>query len=166
MFLEKEQFQLSLGGVGAAGYGSATIIYTGGESLTLEAEYDVFTSRDGKHLRIYVGDGIYGDLLLNAENKAASGTFYSQLYGEFRNYNFNIYDALRGVWTGDSDSFDTVTFNGRSAETNGSEVAIRTTGNATRRGTYSFDGKQGTMTVGGVTYKIVYSEAENRVWFT
>lgn len=166
MFGEKEQFLLALGGVGSNGYGSAVINYTGGEALTLDAEYDVFASQDGRHLRLYVGDRAYGDLVFNAGSNTAEGTFYSALYGEYREYRFNIYDVFRGVWTGDSDGFDSVTFNGRSAA-GSSEVSVRTSGNVTLRGAYELsDRTSGTMTVNGKTYSIVYNEAENKIAFT
>ncbi len=164
MVTEKEQFKIELGGIGTDGYGSAVITYSGGDSLTLEAEYDVFSVQDGRHLRIYVGDTQYGDLVYNGESNTATGSFYSRLYGEYRSYEFNIYDVFLGLWTGDGDSLDTVTFNGRSATAESAEVSIRTAGGVTRRGTYALtDAQHGTMTVGGKTYNIVYNEAENRV---
>lgn len=167
MVTEKEQFRLALDGIGTDGYGSAQIIYSGGETLTLDAEYDVLTADDGNHLRIYVGDAAYGDLIYNAEKKTAEGTFYSALYGEYRSYVFNIYDVFLGVWAGNSDDFDAVTFNGRSASVSGSEVSVRTAGGVTKRGTYGLtDTTHGTMTVGGKTYNIEYSEADNRISFT
>lgn len=166
MITKEEQIQIALNGIGTEGYGSAVITYTGGNARTLEAEYDVFTAQDGRHLRIYVGDQAYGDLSLDGESNLAAGSFYSLLYDEFRGYEFNIYDVFRGVWTGSTADFDTVTFNGRSA-TSGSEVSARTAGNTTNRGTYQLtDSTHGTMTVGGKTYNIVYNEAENRISFT
>ncbi|MDE6691042.1 MAG: hypothetical protein K2K04_03645, partial [Clostridia bacterium] len=60
MIADKEQFRLALGGVGTDGYGSAVITYSGGDFVTLDAEYDVFTVQGGRHLRLYVGDTQYG----------------------------------------------------------------------------------------------------------
>ena len=163
----KEQIQLSLDGIGTDGYGSALISYTGGESVTYEAEYDVLGAQDGRHLRIYVGDRAYGDLVLNSETNTASGSFYSELYGEYRAVNFNIYDVFRGVWTGDSDNFDSVTFNGKSAAAGSSEVSVRTAAGVPSRGTYTLEStSKGRMTVDGKTYNIIYSETENMVTFT
>lgn len=167
MVADKEQFRLTLGGVGTDGYGSAVIAYSGGDSLTLEAEYDVFDVQGGRHLRLFVGDAQYGDLVYDGESNTATGSFYSRLYDEYRNYEFNIYDVFLGVWAGNSDDFDAVTFNGRSAAAGGSEVSVRTAGNVTRRGTYTLtDVAHGTMTVGGKTYNINYDEASNKVSFT
>lgn len=166
MIADKEQFRLELGGIGTEGYGSAVITYSGGDSITLDAEYDLFEVQGGRRLRLYVGDTQYGDLVYDAEKNTATGAFYSRLYDEYRNYVFNIYDVFLGVWAGDSDEFDSVTFNGRSAAANGSEVSVRTAGNVTRRGTYKLtDATHGTMTVNGKTYNIVYNEAENKVSF-
>lgn len=166
MIADKEQFRLELGGIGTEGYGSAVITYSGGDSITLDAEYDLFEVQGGRRLRLYVGDTQYGDLVYDDENNTATGAFYSRLYDEYRNYVFNIYDVFLGVWAGDSDEFDAVSFNGRSAAASGSEVSIRTAGNVTRRGTYTLtDTTHGTMTVGGKTYNIVYNEAENKVTF-
>lgn len=167
MVADKEQFRIALGGTGTDGYGSAVITYSGGDYITLEAEYDVFTVQGGKHLRLYVGDTQYGDLVYDSENNTATGSFYSRLYDEYRSYVFNIYDVFIGSWTGSSDDFDSVTFNGRSAVASASEVSVRTAGNVTRRGTYKLtDSTHGTMTVGGKTYNIVYNEAENKISFT
>lgn len=173
MIGSREQILLSFGGVGAEGYGDATISYTGALSVTLDAEYDVYTAEDGAHLRIYVGDRQYGELIYNAATNTASSSFYSQVYDEYREFEFNIYDMFRGVWTGVADGFDTVTFNGRSTVGNGSEVVLR--GNGTERGTYTLtSATSGTMTftrMDGdtpviVTYNIVYDETTDRVTFT
>lgn len=162
-----EQIMLSLGGVGCDGYGSATITYAGGRAATLEAEYDVYTAEDGEHLRIFVGDRQYGELTYNAATNSASSAFYSMLYDDYRNFEFNIYDIFRGVWAGVADGFDTVTFNGRSSADNGAEVSLRSATGVTVRGTYSLTGGTvGTMTVGGVTYDIVYNETDNKITFT
>ncbi|MCM1545467.1 MAG: hypothetical protein NC033_00365 [Clostridiales bacterium] len=162
-----EQIMLSFGGVGTAGYGSATINYAGGRSQTLDAEYDLYTTADGTHLRVFVGDRQYGELTYDASSNTASSAFYSLLYDEYRRFEFNIYDVFRGVWTGVDDKFDTVTFNGRSSGDNGAEVVARSALGATLRGAYTLtDSVNGTMTVGGIKYNIVYNEKENRVSFT
>ena len=163
----KEQIQIALGGLGTQGYGSAVISYTGNVSRTLDAEYDLFQTEGTTLLRIYVGDRQYGELTYNAEANSISGSFYSTLYGDYRSYDFDIYDIFRGLWTGVSDGFDTVTFNGRSATVGGAKVSVRTSGNLTREGTYALtDATTGTLTVGGVNYNIVYDEKLNKITFT
>ena len=163
----KEQIQVAFDGIGTEGYGTAIISYTGAESQTVEAEYDVVDAADGRYLRIYVGDRQYGELLYNQEQKSASGSFYSWLYDSYNNFTFYLYDLFRGSWTAAGDDFDTVTFNGRSASANDSEVAVRTAGNVTTSGTYTLtDSTHGTMTVGGKTYSIVYDGETNLISFS
>lgn len=170
MMSEKEQIQLTFGGIGSDGYGNAKIVYTGGAAAEHDAQYDVFSAQDGLHLRIYVNDRAYGDLQYDSGKNTASGSFYSTLYGEYRSYDFKIYDILRGVWTCDKDELDTVTFNGRSAEAGGAEVVVSektANGYVTWRGTYSLNDKaSGTMTFHGKSYNVRYDEMNNRVELT
>ncbi len=159
----KEQIQVIFGGVGTNGYGEATVSYSVGVSETYEAQYDV----DGNNLRIYVGDRQFGDLAYDADSNSVGGMFYSLLYDEYRYVSFYIYDQFRGVWTGVSEDFDTVTFNGRSASVTDSGVSIRTAGNVTKRGTYVLtDAAHGTMTVDGVTYAISFDESTGLVAYS
>lgn len=167
MLGSKEQIQVAFDGIGTDGYGTAVINYSGGESHTVEAEYDVAESSDGRYLRIYVGDRQYGELVYNQGQNSAVGSFYSWLYERYDTYTFYLYDLFRGSWTAAGDDFDTVTFNGRSASADDSEVAVRSAGNVTTSGKYTLtDGTHGTMTVGGKTYTIVYDGATNLITFS
>ncbi len=160
----KEQILVTFDGIGTNCYGTATVSYTGGESLSLEAEYDVFETANGKYVRIYVGDRQYGELLYG--QSSAAGSFYSLLYNRYDSFTFYLYDLFRGVWTAAGADFDTVTFNGRSASSDLCEVAVRTAGNVTLSGTYTLtDNTHGTMTVGGKTYTIAYDGATNLISF-
>lgn len=164
MVSEDEWIEFSLGGVGAEGYGYATIDYSGGASRSLEAQYDVLTVGGVNYLRIYVGDEQYGQLACNAATKSASGDFYSNVRQDFSQLTFYLYDALRGVWTGVSDSFDSVTFNGRSASSAESEAVLTSAdGKTVLRGVYTINGNTGTMTVNKVNYTLTYDEKTNKI---
>ncbi|MCM1438296.1 MAG: hypothetical protein NC131_03665 [Roseburia sp.] len=160
----KEQIQVTFNGIGTQGYGTAVINYSGGGTQSLEAEYDVTVASDGTFVRLYVGDRQYGELKYEAGS--ASGSFYSLMYSRYDSFTFHLYDLFRGSWAGATDAFDAVTFNGRSASANDSEVAVRSAANVTTGGTYTLtDNTHGTMTVGGKTYSIYFNGETGLVEF-
>ena len=166
MVSDDEWIEISLDGTGEEGYGNAVITYTVGASQSFDAQYDVINAADGTYLRVYIGDKQYGELNYNAAERSASGSFYSLTRSRYESFTFYLYDAIRGVWTGISDEFDSVTFNGRSASEEDSKVDVTTVGNSVKRGTYTLNGATGTMTVNGVSYTISYSEKDNKVTVT
>lgn len=161
---EEEWIEITLGGAGVDGYGYATIDYAGGEPKSFDAQYDVLTVGGVNYLRIYVDDVQYGQLALNAAARSAAGEFYSCAHDKYDSLTFFRYDALRGVWTGASEAFDSVTFNGRSASAQDCEAVLTSAdGRKVLRGKYTVNGKTGTMSVNNVNYTLIYDEAANKV---
>lgn len=160
----REQIDIALEGVGAEGYGYATLTYSGGITTTFDAQYDVFSSDGVSVLRIYVGDMQYGELVYNRQTGVASGVIHSLLVGNYINADMYLYDSFKGVWVSSAEGIDTVTFNGRSANASSAEAVLRAPNGKVTSGKYSLSSAtSGTLTAGGITYGITYNESENSV---
>ncbi len=167
MSAQNESIELLLEGIGTDGYGHAVISYTGGQVVSLDAQYDVFADGDVKIMRIYVEDQQYGELEYNAATKTASGVFYSVLESKYyASAKFYLYDNFKGVWVSNTEDIDTASFNGKSADGTG-EVMIRSASGKTSRVNYSLsNATSGTMTVGEKAYAISFDEFTGRVTLT
>lgn len=169
-----DQIDVVLEGVGANGYGYATLTYTGRITTVFDAQYDVFEADGVSVLRIYVGDMLYAELEYDALTNHAVGAVYSRLTNSYKSNTAYLYDALKGVWVSGIedtvcglDGIDTISFNGRSADANAAEVVLRSADGRMQRGTYALTGaNSGTLTAGGDTLAIKYDEKTNSVTLT
>lgn len=166
-----EQITLDLRGIGEYGYGEAIISYAGNVVNDVAAQYDVTKTGGSTYIRVYVDNVLYGELTISdtATQKVISGSFFSLFNdGYYSAAAFYLYDNFEGTWTGNVDGFDSITFNGKGAYTVAAtddtfaikgSVTARTAGGSITTGTYSLtNATNGTMTIGGKTYSIVYDE--------
>ncbi|MDE5789130.1 MAG: hypothetical protein K2H78_01805, partial [Clostridia bacterium] len=162
---DKERIEVTLNGVGKNGSGSATISYVADKKVaSVDAEYDVLTDSYGTGVRLFVDDRSYGELTLDTTSGNAIGTFYSlQNSGYYSNAVFRLYDNFKGTWVGNSQQFDIITFDGRTA-TAKAEVLITDSDGITLRGTYTLDGTAaGKVTVGSNVYTLSFNEVDGTV---
>lgn len=163
-----EVVNVTLGGVGANGFGHAVIAYTGGVNLSVNVQYDVFRSGNSVLLRLFAEDREYGELQFRTRDGKAVGRFYSALKTSYyTNAEFSLYDVYRGIWACNSEDIDTLNFNGRTALGDGT-VTVKTVSGRTSKGTYRLtDGNSGTVTVKvngeDKTYNLSFNEFTNKV---
>ncbi|MDE6558243.1 MAG: hypothetical protein K2K39_03945, partial [Clostridia bacterium] len=155
MSVEGERIDVDLEGYGTAGYGYATVSYFGGEVATMNAQYDVAVENGVSVIRLYVNDALYGELTYSAASKSASGLFYSlNNDAYYQSARFYQYDNFKGTWVSASDTFDTVTFNGKTADGTG-EARIIFEGNTSAKGTYTLiSAVSGKLTVDSAVYEV------------
>lgn len=162
-----ESIELSLGGIGAKGYGTAEIIYYGGVATTFAAQYSVTSAGV---MRVYVDDILYGEIKINSADGSASGAFLS--YKDYRtlgylNYaaaTFRLYDLFRGVWISDVEGVSTVNFTGKGAEDGGATALVTATNGKVTYEIYELDSAtSGKLTINGTEYTLTLDEATGKI---
>lgn len=166
MSVAGERIDVDLEGYGTSGYGYAAISYFGDEVATYNAQYDVAVENGVSVIRLYVNDALYGELTYAAATKSASGLFYSlNNDAYYQSARFYQYDNFKGTWVSSSDIFDTVTFNGKTADGTG-EARLIYKGNTSEKGTYTLiNAVSGTLTVDSVVYEVSIDLDEGTVNF-
>ncbi|MGN0806512.1 MAG: hypothetical protein ACI4MC_05685 [Candidatus Coproplasma sp.] len=165
-----ETVELTLGGIGKNGYGEAEMTFYAGVTSTVSGQYSV--TDDGVML-LYVGDTLYGELLINKTTGAASGNFFS-----FKSYStlnvisyvkaeFTLYDMFRGVWECDVDGVATVNFTGKTAGGKSATAIVTDLSGRTSEASYALDSAtSGTITIGGNTYQMTLDEIAKMISLT
>lgn len=162
-----ETVELTLGGVGANGYGEAQITFSSGITHSVEGQYSV--TDDGVMI-VYVGDTLYGEISINKTTGTAYGPFYSySTYLKnheigYANAEFKAFDLFKGVWVCDLEGVGSINFTGKTGGARTAEALVSGTDGKTATTQYSLSSATaGTVTIGGKTYAMSLNENTNKI---
>lgn len=160
-----ERIDVTFEGIGTSDHGYANILYSGGDVMNYEAQYDITRYESGAVVRLYVNDGLFGEISYASDGKTIGGMFYSYSNDAYyTNAQFNLYDNFKGTWLSGVEGMDSLTFNGKSANGTG-EVTVRTATAGNKRYKYTLTDKfNGTFTASDDTvYTLTYNETNQQV---
>lgn len=166
---KQEPVTINLYGLGADGYGLASITFA--ISDTFEATY----ASDGRRVVIYSGDVALVALTYDSRLNVLKGTCLSLTdYSMRENATFCLYDEFGGNWVGETEEFESITFNGYGGydiagnkdDKTLSVSGVLLIGDVTVRYNVDYAQNVATFTYDGVEYSAKYDYFTNKVILT